>query len=118
MHTGNPIPKDQWTAHFDAFSKRLMREDVPEIATVTVRGGPVREGRAVQGARLLGVTYDRNDNILDVALEGVDHLVWKPIAIWTRETDDGFIDQITVLREDGSREVVTFERVGETATNR
>ena len=110
MTTTNPIPPEAWTSYFDAFSKRFLRDDVPELATVDVRGRWTGERRAVTGARVHGITYDHHDRVLDVALAGADHLIHHPVAIWVREADDGFIEQMTVLRDDGVREVVTLAR--------
>ncbi len=112
----NPIRPEAWTSYFDAFSKRFLRDDVPEIATVDVRGRWMGERRAVTGARVHGITYDHHDRVLDVALAGANHLIQHPVAIWVREAGDGFIEEMTVLRDDGAREVITLARAVRDAT--
>lgn len=104
------IPRERWSSYFDTFAKRFLRDEVPEVATIHVADGARGRQRAVSGVRVLGITYDRRDHVLDVALEGLDHLVLRPVAIWAREAEDGFIDELTVLREDGLRETIALQR--------
>jgi hypothetical protein len=69
----------------------------------------------VRGARVLGITYDRRGEVLDVALDGVDHLVLRPVVISTREAEDGFVEEIRAVRDDGLCEVITLESAGASA---
>jgi len=74
---------------------------------------PVPEAvRSAIQARVIGVTYDRHDNLLDVALEGGDHLILHPNQIWVEEERNGFAREIVTVREDGTREIVHLQHVG------
>ncbi len=112
MATAKLIPREQWTRYFDDFSKRFLRDDSPEAATVEVLDTSVGDQEMVRGARVIGVTYDHADNLLDLALERVDHLIFHPTEIWVTEEPNGFVREIAVVREDGSREIVHLEHVG------
>jgi Family of unknown function (DUF5335) len=58
---------------------------------------------------LLGITYDDKDDVLEVALEGVDHLIYGPREVWADPSvgemmsfeviDDRGVSQIIKLRQ-------------------
>jgi hypothetical protein len=57
---------------------------------------------------LLGVTYDSHDDLLDVALDRLDHLIYRPKEITVEESPDG-LSSLAVVDGDGARQVVTFK---------
>jgi hypothetical protein len=65
-------------------------------------------------ARVIGLTYDPKDNLFEVALEGLDHLVYRPQEIAVGEREDGFPEFIEVTRDDGTREIIRLRSVGVT----
>lgn len=65
---------------------------------------------AVHGARVIGITYDWHDDVLDVALDGVDHLAYRPTEIRVIEDADGFVRDLMVKHKGGPREVIALKR--------
>jgi hypothetical protein len=45
-------------------------------------------------------------------LETAEHRVEGPREVWTIEEEDGFLSAIEVVRQDGTRELVSVRRVG------
>src|SRR5690349_10395554 len=80
------IDKSEWRGFFDWLSKGLVgaRTEV-EVASLDL-GDQIE----VEWLPLLGITYDDKDDVLDVALEGVDrlvdHLIQHPREIWADPT--------------------------------
>jgi hypothetical protein len=66
----------------------------------------------VEGARLIGITYDARTRTLELALDSGDHRVREPREVWVVEEPDGFPGTIEIVRPDGAREVVTIRKVG------
>lgn len=112
MAATKEIPGHQWKDYFDRFTKRHLRDDRPETATVeylsTELGGQVE----TEGAPLLGISYDPKSKALEVLLENVDHLVFHPREVWAIEEADGFLSGIEIVRDDGTKEVLTIHRAG------
>jgi hypothetical protein len=104
------IPRQHWTEYFDSVSRRFFRDDQPEVATIAVPSRLAGDRTAVHGARVIGITYDRHDDVLDVALDGVDHLVYRPTEIRVIEDADGFVRELMVKHKGGPREVIVLKR--------
>lgn len=104
------IKDDQLALYFDQFTKRFLRDDAPEMATVEILSPEWGEQREAEGEHLLGITYDRHGNSLEFELESGDHRVYNPREVWVLEDKDGFVSGIEVVRSDGEKEVVTIRR--------
>ncbi|HET9986270.1 MAG TPA: DUF5335 family protein [Longimicrobiales bacterium] len=109
MANTKPIPRERWTEYFDAFSKKFLRDETPEAATVRLLSDALGDQDAVRDKQVIGITYDHKDNLLDVALEGIDHVVYHPREIRVAEEPNGFIREIDLVRDDGEREVVRLQ---------
>jgi len=105
------IPKEEWEAYFDQFSKEHLRDDSPEAAKIEVVSPRIGAQVETEGALLLGVSYDPKSKAFEVLLEGVDHLVFEPKEIWV-VGDEGSLPSIEVVREDGTKEILTLRRTG------
>ena len=109
--TTRRIPATQWGTLFDRFTRTYLKDDFPETVTIEVVSPEVGDQFAAKGARLLGITYDPKSSALEVALDGNDHLVFRPVEIWVVENErDGFIDTIDLVRADGTKEVLHLVR--------
>ena len=54
---------------------------------------------------LHGITYDPNDDLVEVALEGLDHMIRKPREIYLEDWTRGLMT-IEVVDADGTKQVV------------
>lgn len=104
------IKEDQLAGYFEQFTKRFLQDDAPETASIEVLSPEWGEQYESEGARLLGITYDRHDNALELELESGDHRVYNPREVWVLEDKDGFVSGIEIVRADGEKEVVTVRR--------
>jgi hypothetical protein len=62
----------------------------------------------MHGNPLLGITYDSKDDLLDVALDRLNHLIRSPREILVDETSAG-LASVAVVDEDGTRQVVRLQ---------
>jgi hypothetical protein len=118
METTKQIPSQQWKDYFDRFTKRHLRDDRPEAATIELLSPSLGDQVEVAGARLLGITFDTKSKALEILLEDMDHLVFQPKKISVIEEEDGFIPSIEIVRGDDTKEILTVRRAltsGETA---
>lgn len=110
MPTTKRVPKKQWQEVFDQFTKRHLRDDVPESARIELFSPDLGDQVEVDAVRLRGISYDPKSNALEVLLEGVDHLVFKPKEISVVDEEKGFISAVEVVRDDGTKELLTIRR--------
>ena len=104
------VPRDRLLQYFDAFSKRYLADDAPETIDIELLDRDLGDQQVVRATRLVGITYDRQANTLEFALESGDHRVVEPEEVWVEEEDDGFVSAIEVVRPGGAREIVNLSR--------
>ena len=106
------IPHDRLATYFDAFTKRILHDLSPEAVDIELLDHRLGDQVAVQGSRLVGITYDAGENVLEFELESGDHRVSRPKDVWVVEEPDGFVSALEVVGSDGVREVVSVKKVG------
>jgi hypothetical protein len=104
------IPREQWQAYFDRFAHQYLSDDEPETATIELVSPTLGDQFEVKALRLLGVSYDPKDNVFELQLEDVDHLVFEPVEIWVLEGEGGFISTLEVLHSDGTKEIIYLRK--------
>jgi hypothetical protein len=77
------LDKPLWQPYFDVMSRALLGKRA-EIEVVSLNLGDQIEA---EWAPLLGITYDPKDDLLEVALEGHDHLINKPREIYVEDQE-------------------------------
>jgi hypothetical protein len=106
------IPHDQLEEYFAEFTRRFLKDGSPEAVDVEVLEPDWGDQVAIQGARLLGITYDPKADALEFELDAGDHRIVEPQEVWIIEEADGFLQAVEVVHADGTREVVSVKRVG------
>jgi hypothetical protein len=100
MATRN-LDKAQWRGFFDGIS-RIIEGKRAEIHVESLSLG---SQVAVKWLPLLGITYDPKDDLLEIALEGVDHMIAKPKQILADLGPEG-LHNIEIIDGDDVRQVV------------
>jgi hypothetical protein len=96
-----PVPSSEWRSFFDRLSKELLGKWVEiEVASLDL-GDQI----TVEWIPMFGITYDSKDDLLDVALDRVDHLIWHPKEIVVEEGPTGVMS-VAVVDKEGVRQVV------------
>src|SRR5258707_8217209 len=68
------LEKSQWRGYFDRVSKALVSKRA-EIEVTSLKLGDRIEA---EGLPLLGISYDPKNDVIDIALEGLTHLIHEP----------------------------------------
>jgi hypothetical protein len=98
--------------YFDNFSKHFLRDASTDVADVEVLIPTLGDQYVAEGAHLTGITYNRQNNELDIELDGADHRAMRPKEVWAMEEDDGFVRAIEIVRDDDTKEIVRVKRLG------
>lgn len=95
------LDKNTWQKYFDTLSKIVVGKQA-EIEVASLRLGDQLEAEWVQ---FFGISYDPKDDVLEVLLEGLDHLIPKPREIYV-EGSPATLSSIEVIDEDGNQQIV------------
>ncbi len=95
------LAKNQWEDYFNRMSKLLEGKRASiEIASLDI-GDQTQADKIV----LYGIGYDPKDDLVEVALEGLDHLINNPRDIEIVQGNNG-IETIGITDEDGRQQIV------------
>ena len=106
MATVRTIPKPEWQAFFDSMADTLIGKRV-EIEAASLDFG---DQIVAEWVPLLGITYDRHDDLVDVAIGSLDldHLIRHPSEIYIQEGPRG-LETITVATADGEKQILRLK---------
>jgi hypothetical protein len=97
------VDKSHWQAAADLLSEAIHGQPARlEIASQSL-GDQVE----AEWTPLRGITYDPKDDIFEIQLEGIDHLISHPRLFAVREHDD-LADSLVVIDGDGAEHILQF----------
>jgi hypothetical protein len=98
------IDSAEWTGFFDTFSKLLIgRRAEVEVASLDI-GDQIE----AEWLPLIGITYDRKNDLVEVALQGLDHLIQGPREIYV-DFDIGGLTGLEIIDADGTRQIIKLK---------
>jgi Family of unknown function (DUF5335) len=95
------LEKSVWQAYFDVMSKALVGKRA-EIEVASLKLGDQIEAEWLP---LLGITYDPKDDLIEVALDGHDHLINKPREVYVEDEQLG-LASLEVIDAEDVRQIV------------
>ena len=98
------LSKSEWKPFFNQMSKSLLgkRAEI-EVASLDLGDQIVAEW-----VPMLGITYDSQDDLLDVALDRASHLIRHPREIVAEENESG-LQSVAVVDGEGIRQIVNLK---------
>ncbi|MFC5513340.1 DUF5335 domain-containing protein, partial [Massilia jejuensis] len=99
--TISKLEKAAWGPYFDHVSKTLVGKQA-EIEVASLAIGAQLEA---QWLPFLGIVYDHKNDLVEVLLEGLDHLIRQPAEIFIDEGPAGLVS-LKIDRADGIQEIV------------
>lgn len=102
--TARSIQKAEWGSFCAAVSEALEgRQAEIEVASLDL-GEQVEK----EWAPLIGISYDPEDDIIDIALEDVDHIVNEPKELLA-DIEDASISALQITDAEGTRHLVRLK---------
>jgi hypothetical protein len=95
------LDKSEWRAFCDRLSKGLIGKQAEiEIASLTL-------GSQVQGEwlPLRGIVYDPKSDAIEIALDGLDHLINRPRELYVDVGPGGMLN-LEIVDSGGARQIV------------
>jgi hypothetical protein len=98
------LEKQEWRPFFDVMSKLLEAKDV-EVEVASLDLGDQTEAEWLP---LLGISYDPRDNVIDIALDGLDHMISKPSDVYI-DNGAAALSSIEIVDADGVKQIVKLK---------
>jgi hypothetical protein len=98
------IPQAEWRAFFDGLADVLIGKRV-EIEAASLELG---DQIVAEWVPLLGVSYDTQDDLLDVALSGLNHRIRQPREIYVQEGPKG-VETVAIRSADGVKQILRLK---------
>ena len=97
------LEKRDWKGFLDGVTTLLLgkRADI-EVASLAL--GDQIETKSVQ---VLGMVYDHKDDVIEIVLDGLDHLIYHPRDLYVDQ--NGLeLSSVQIVDADGTRQIVTL----------
>lgn len=95
------LEKSEWRDFFDRVSKTLIGKRA-EIEVLSLALGDQIEAEWLP---LLGISYDPKDDVIEIALDGLDHLIAKPQRVFVDLGAEG-LTSMQVIDAEGLPQIV------------
>ena len=99
------IDRNGWAPFLDAVTNSLIGKQA-EIEVVSLDLGDQIEA---EWTPLIGITYDRKDDLIEIALDELDHMVRSPRQLFVDYGIGGIVGGIEIIDGDGNRQIVKFK---------
>jgi hypothetical protein len=99
------IDRNGWAPFLDGVTNSLIGKQA-EIEVVSLDLGDQIEA---EWTPLIGITYDRKDDLIEIALDELDHLVRSPRQLFVDYAVGGIVAAIEIIDGDGNRQIVKFK---------
>lgn len=105
VKTMDLISKSDWAQYLNRVTRSLegLRAEV-EVASLDL-GAQI----AAEHLAIFGIFYDHKDDAVGVVLDGLEHLIRNPEAIYVENGDDG-LTALAVTDRDGTNHLVKLSR--------
>lgn len=97
------LEKEVWHPYFDSMSKML----VGKRAEIEVDSLQIGSQIQAEWLPLLGIVYDPKSDIVEVVLEGLDHMIHHPVEVYVDVRPEG-LASIEVVDQDNERQIITL----------
>ena len=95
------LDKSEWQPYFDRVSKALAGEQAEIEVSSLALGNQVE----ADWLPLHGITYDPKSDLVEVLVEGLDHLIHHPQSVFV-DHNGGGLRSMEVIEEDDTRQIV------------
>jgi hypothetical protein len=95
------LDKAEWAPFLAELTKTLKGAEA-EIEVESLEIGDQVEANWLP---LFGIVYDHKGDLVEIAMEGLDHLIYKPREIYVDRGATG-LASLEIVSEDGTRQII------------
>lgn len=95
------LEKKNWQTYFDRVSKTIDGK----LAEIEVDSLALGSQIQAEWVPCFGITYDKKSDMLEVILDGLDHMIKKPKNIYV-EQDGMTLSSVEVIDESNTKQII------------
>jgi len=95
------LDRSEWQEFCDTVTKSLIGRK----AEIEIDSLALGNQTAARSLPLYGIAYDPKEDILEIALEGLDHMIHKPRKLFADMGPAGLLT-LGIIDDDGARQIV------------
>jgi hypothetical protein len=99
------LEKSEWSSFLNRVSQGLEPTQA-EIEIASLNLGAQIQADSVP---LIGIVYDAKDDIVEVAVAGLDHIIHRPRELYVEE-EEGELSSLSVIDDGGARHIINLRR--------
>ncbi len=100
------IDQSGWSAFFDSLAKNHRARKQVDYAEIRVMSQDIGVQKELSWLPLIGITYDAKDDLIDVSVENMNHMILHPEELYVQDASDGQVSCLEVRRKDGTVELI------------
>jgi hypothetical protein len=100
------LEKADWEGYFNRFSHQFMHTRRIDYAALEVLSPEVGAQPETAWLPLRGLTYEPRQDMLEIAVENLDHMIYHPTEIYVDEDSSGLLLRMEVVEADGTKELL------------
>jgi hypothetical protein len=95
------LEKPEWHSYFDNLSKVLIGKS----AEIEVDSLDLGQQIEAEWAPLLGIVYDYKNDVVEILIDGLDHLIHNPREVYIDQQAGG-LASLEVIDDEGIQQIV------------
>jgi hypothetical protein len=95
------LERTAWQAYFDHVSKTIDGR----LAEIEINSLALGSQLQTKWVPLLGITYDRKSDLIEIIVEGLDHMIRKPRDVYIEENGTT-LSSLEIIDSDNVRQIV------------
>lgn len=99
------LEKARWGRYFDVFSKHLP----VQMTQVVIQSASLGNQTEAEWLQMHGITYDHKDDIVVISLEGLEHIIHRPVTIHV-DHENGIVAGLEVIDAQSVRHRVQLRK--------
>lgn len=99
--TTSKLEKSAWQAYFDHVSKTIEGK----LAEIEVDSLTIGSQLQAEWVPFLGITYDKKNDLIEIMLEGLDHMIRKPRDVYI-EQNGVALSSMEIIDEDNVKQIL------------
>jgi hypothetical protein len=95
------LKKTEWQSYFDHVSHTLEGK-LAEVEVNSLELGSVHQAEWVP---IMGITYDKKNDLFEIVLEGLDHMIRKPRDVFVEQNGVELLS-VKIVDEDNVTQII------------
>jgi hypothetical protein len=98
------LDRNEW----QGFCIRISRDFLGKRVAIEIASLDIGAQRETERLPLLGMSYDPKNDVFELLIGELDHLIYRPREVYVDETPLIDIDTLQIIDEAGVRQIVTL----------